>query len=383
MPAQIALNMMQTVYNGITTVCDMGGPRGFIKEFTNLSDQNQIPGPRFLNCFTLISPRRGKKLGYPSQVKVLNPLKAWLLEGQVATRPKTIEELKKICYKVKDDGGTHLKTTYQPYPFSRKKHTSQDDFPIFDDEWMKTIFKIGKEIDLVVDIHAPCANAAEKCVDLSIDIGAKIRIQHISFDRDLENTFFQKMRDNGFFIIPTVMAFGDAFHLLDFISWLDTNPKTHMMIEANKQMRSRIQNAIDSEPYSGQLVMDCDYPYLRENFCFIKRNTQRAHDARIIGIGTDMGGTNTGFFGRFYTEIKYYLDFGISIEDIMKYLTSINAQINDLADRGVIQRGKLADLIGIMGNPFNNPLALTKVATVMKGGHFLKRLDMATSPLLN
>jgi hypothetical protein len=58
MPAQIALNMMQTVYNGITTVCDMGGPQGFIKEFTNLSDQNQIPGPRFLNCFTLICPKK-------------------------------------------------------------------------------------------------------------------------------------------------------------------------------------------------------------------------------------------------------------------------------------------------------------------------------------
>ena len=32
----------------------------------------------------------------------------------------------------------------------------------------------------------------------------------------------------------------------------------------------------------------------------------------------------------------------------------------DLTDRGVIQRGKLADLIGIIGNPFNNPLAFNK-----------------------
>ena len=62
LPVQIELNMMHTVYSGITTVCDMGGPQGFIKEFTELSDRNQIPGPRFLNCFTFISPGKGKKL---------------------------------------------------------------------------------------------------------------------------------------------------------------------------------------------------------------------------------------------------------------------------------------------------------------------------------
>ena len=157
MPIQIALNVMRTVYSGVTTVCDMGGPQGFIKEFTKLVDKNIIPGPRFLNSYTLISPKKGETLGYPSQVSILNPFKAWLLEGQVATRPETLRDLKKACYKIKDDGGTHLKTTYQPHPFSKKKHATQDDFPIFADDWMKTIFGIGKETGLIVDIHSPYA----------------------------------------------------------------------------------------------------------------------------------------------------------------------------------------------------------------------------------
>ena len=83
-----------------------------------------------------------------------------------------------------------------------------------------------------------------------------------------------------------------------------------------------------------------------------------------------------------FTEIKYYLEFGIPIVDTMKYLTSINAQINDLNDRGVIQRGKLADLIGIEGNPLTDPHALAKVATVMKGGQFVRRRGMETVSLL-
>ena len=383
MPMQIALNNQRTVYSGVTTACDMGGPQGFIKEFTKLADRNVIPGPRYLNSYTLISPKKRKKLGYPSQVKVLNPFKAWLLEGQAATRPETLKDLKKACYKVKDDGGTHLKTTYQSHPFSKKKCATQDDFPIFNDDSIRTIFGVGKEIGLPVDIHAPYAVDAEKCVDLAIQSGARIRIQHMTFDKDLNPTFIQKIRDYGFHMIPTVMAFGDSFHMPDFISWLDTDPKAYMMPEARRQTIARIQNGIDLEPYTGQMVMEHDYVYFRDNFDFVRRNTQKAHDARVIGFGTDIGGTNTGFFGRIYSEILYYVEFGISALDILKYLTSVNSQVNGLDDRGIIRPGKLADLIMVDGNPLMDPSLLREVPTVMKGGVFLKYKGMELSSSLN
>jgi len=383
MPMQIALNNLRTVYSGVTTVCDMGGPQGFIKEFTKLADRNDIPGPRYLNCYTLISPRKRKKLGYPSKVKVLNPFKAWFLEGQVATRPETLRDLKKACYKVKDDGGTHLKTTYQSHPFSKKKYATQDDFPIFNDDWMRTILGIGKEIGLPVDIHTPYGVDAEKCVDLAIEVGAKIRIQHMTFDKDLNLVFIQKMHDYGFYMIPTVMVFGDSFHMPEFISCLEKDPKAYMMPEANRQIRTRIQNDIDLESYSGQMVMDHDNAYFREHFDFVRRNTQKAHDAGIIGFGTDIGGTNTGFFGRICSEILYYVEFGIPGLDILKYLTSINAEINGLDDRGIIRPGKIADLIMVEGNPLMDPSILREVPTVMKGGVFLKYKGRELTSFLN
>jgi imidazolonepropionase-like amidohydrolase len=372
MPMQVAMNNMRTVYSGVTTVCDMGGPQGIIKEFSKLADQNKIPGPRYLNCYTMIAPRKGKRLGYPSQVKLLNPLKAWLLEGQVATRPETLGALKSACYKVKDDGGAHLKITYQPHPFSRKKYAAKDDFPIFDDDWLRAIFGIGKETGLVVDIHSPYSTGAEKCVDLAIEVGAKIRIQHMAFDADLKAEVVQKMRDYGFYIIPTAMVFGDSFHMPGFISWLDRNPKAHMMPEANRQSKASIQHGIDLEPHSGRMVMEHDYAYFRDQFDFVRRNTQKAHAAGIIGFGTDTGGTNTGFFGRIDSEIAYYAEFGIPSFDILKYLTSTNAEINGLKDRGVIQPGKLADLIIVDDDPLADLSVLSSASTVMKGGIFLK-----------
>jgi len=60
-----------------------------------------------------------------------------------------------------------------------------------------------------VDIHTPYAVDAEKCVDLAIQSGASIRIQHMTFDKDLSPSFIQKIRDYGFHMIPTIMVFGD------------------------------------------------------------------------------------------------------------------------------------------------------------------------------
>ena len=372
MPLQVALNNMRTVYSGITTVCDMGGPQGIIKEFTKLADENRIPGPRFLNCYTLISPKKGEKLGYPTQVKELNPFQSWLLEGQVATRPKNIKALQKACYRVKDEGGTHLKITYQPHPFSKQKHTSSDNFPVFDDDWIKAILRIGKETGLIVDIHAPYGDGAEKMIDLAIEVGSRIRIQHITFDRDIKDSMIYKMQDYGFYIIPTIMVFGDSFHLPEFISWLANDQREFLMPEAAIQSQAKIKREIDLETYSGQNILEIDYAYFRENFKYVKRNTQKAHASGIIGIGTDMGGTYTGFFGRLYAEIMHYAEFGISLFDTLKYLTSVNAEINGLKDRGIIQRGKFADLIVVDGNPLNDINVLNEVSTVIKGGIFLK-----------
>lgn len=381
MKKQIALNHMQTVYSGVTTVCDMGGPRGIIKEFQRLADKNDLPGPRSLQCYTLISPIKKKKLGYPTQVKRIDPFQAWLLEGQVASRPKTVRDVKKVCYKVRDDGGNHIKATYQPHPFSAKKHAHPDDFPVFDDEWMKTILKVGKETGLTVSIHSPFAAGTEKCVDLAIEVGAEIRIQHMTFDTDLDDTIIKKFQDYGYYMIPTVMVYGDSFRMPECISWLEENPETHMTPEANRQIKARIQNTIDLEPSSGHEILELDNVYFRKHFEVVRRNTQKAHDAGIIGFGTDIGGTYTGFFGRISEEITHYKDFGIPAFDILAYLTAVNAKINGLDDRGVIRPGKLADVITFEGNPLADVAVLSHVNTVIKGGVFLKYNGTGVTPV--
>lgn len=168
-----------------------------------------------------------------------------------------------------------------------------------------------------------------------------------------------------------------------FISWLDNDPKAYMMPEANRQIRARIQNGMDVEPYSGKMVMEHDYVYFREHFGVVRRNTQKAHEMGIIGFGPDIGGTNTGFFGRIGSEITHYDEFGIPAIDILRYLTSVNAKILGLNDRGLIQPGKLSDLILLGSNPLMDLSVLPEVPTVMKGGVFLKYKGQELTTSLN
>jgi len=42
-----------------------------------------------------------------------------------------------------------------------------------------------------------------------------------------------------------------------------------------------------------------------------------------IGAGSDIGGTASGFFGRFTDELKHYANAGISNFDILQMATSI------------------------------------------------------------
>lgn len=254
---------------------------------------------------------------------------------------------------------------------------------MFDADWMKAIFNAGKETGLIVDIHMPYSADVEKCVDLAIGAGARIRVQHMTFDAELKPDLIQKMRDHGFFIIPTVMVYGDAFHLQAFLSWLQKGPQAHMMPEANLQIMSRIRQLIDLEPYSGRTEIEVDTSYFRDQFEIVRCNTQKAHDAGIIGFGTDSGGTFTGFFGRASSEIAYYEDFGIPAFDILKYTTSFNAELNGLKDRGILQTGKLADLIAVKGDPLADISVLKSIGMVMKGGVFLKYKDRELTSKLN
>jgi imidazolonepropionase-like amidohydrolase len=80
-------------------------------------------------------------------------------------------------------------------------------------------------------------------------------------------------------------------------------------------------------------------------------------------VGTD------GMHGGLAQEIQYLVDLGASPEDALKAATASAARVCGMADRiGTLEKGKLADVMAVEGNPLEDPLVLQGPKTVILGG---------------
>jgi imidazolonepropionase-like amidohydrolase len=67
-------------------------------------------------------------------------------------------------------------------------------------------------------------------------------------------------------------------------------------------------------------------------------------------------------------DLEIMVEYGLAPDAALHIATAGNADIFDLADRGRIRPGLLADLVAVRGNPTRDVSALRQVVLVMKGG---------------
>ncbi len=86
-----------------------------------------------------------------------------------------------------------------------------------------------------------------------------------------------------------------------------------------------------------------------------------------FAVGTD------GRHGGMAQEAKYLVEMGASAEEVLIAATQNGAIVCGLEDRvGTLEPGKLADIIGVKGNPLNDILALENVETIIQGGRIVR-----------
>lgn len=85
-----------------------------------------------------------------------------------------------------------------------------------------------------------------------------------------------------------------------------------------------------------------------------------------IAFGTDVGAFEHGTAAREFARMRQY---GMSPREILRSATQTAAELMGWqASVGSLQKGKLADVIAVEGDPFNDVAALARVKFVMKGG---------------
>lgn len=95
--------------------------------------------------------------------------------------------------------------------------------------------------------------------------------------------------------------------------------------------------------------------------------------AAAIEAGVDYAVGTDGMHGSLAQEIKYLTEFGASASAALRAATATAARVCGMGDAvGTLEKGKLADLIGVEGDPLADPGALQKVKTVIFEGRVMK-----------
>lgn len=98
----------------------------------------------------------------------------------------------------------------------------------------------------------------------------------------------------------------------------------------------------------------------------------KAYKAGVpIGVGTDLG-TPFNEPGSLVSEMERLIDAGMTLTDVLRGSTSVAAKLLRWDDElGTLEEGKLADVVVLEGNPWEDLSALRRVRAVFKGGQRL------------
>ncbi|MBW2179238.1 MAG: amidohydrolase family protein [Deltaproteobacteria bacterium] len=374
MNPQIRYNFRNCIMSGITTVRDVGGFPGKLNKFREMADKNEIPGPRVISSLSPIAAREGDLLGAPEKAPYFkNPILKWILGGNYAERPIGVEEIKAACEEMVQLGAQWLKTLQQDHPYSYAPRK----LPNHSDDGYKAILKTGEKYGIKCALHEPLLSGFKKGVDLGFHT-----LEHMPMDGVIPDRYIEKFIKNEMAIMPTIMIYGDSFVINKILDLINDKGGEYLMPEAIKQMSGRLRKTLEMEKSklseAAYADLQFDNQYAKDMFPNVTANLKKLHRmGATIGAGSDIGGTASGFFGRFSDELKHYISAGISNFDVLRMATSVNAHILDMEDKiGTIEKGKLADIIAVDGNPLNDISAVDKTMMVMKGGFFVKNIGI-------
>ncbi|MBU3913901.1 amidohydrolase family protein [bacterium] len=367
---QIELNFRNCIMNGVTTVRDVGGFPGKINKFRDKADRNEIPGPRVISSLSPIAARQEDMLGAPEKAPYFtNPVIKWFLGGNYAERPTNVQEINNACDEMIEKGAQWLKTLHQDQSYSYFARK----LPNHTDEGYLAILKKGEQKGLKCALHEPFVSGFQKGITLGFQTLEHMPHDDIIPDADIE-TFIKKEMA----ILPTILVYWDVAIEEKLLSMIKSHGESLLMPEAIQQMTAKLKSSIDLQSKtlseSERRKLQFDPWYMMDKLPNMKANLQKLHKmGATIGIGTDLGGAYAAFFGRYTDELKHFAAAGISNFDILCKATSINAKIIDRQnDIGTLQKGKLADIIAVQGNPLLDLAVLDTIDMVMKGGHFIK-----------
>ena len=310
----------RTLMAGFTTVRDLGGRRDSIFALRDAVAKNLVPGPRIFAAGSAIAATGGH-----GDIDGIRPdlMEMWttssICDGAIDCRRATREAIKY--------GADLIKITATGGVLSDSATGLEAQMT---DEEMSEIVQTAERLGRKVAAHAHGAggiNAALKAGIYTIDHGTFLNRESVRL-----------FRKTGAYLVPTMMP----GHFI--VGQMEGNPFYTDAIKAKAYAASAQSKAGVAMAIEGGVK---------------------------IAFGTDTGVTPHGMNA---TEFKLMVDAGMDEMAALHSATVVTAELLQVADKlGTIEAGKLADIIGVRGDPLTDITVMQSVATVVSDGKVEKR----------
>ncbi len=307
----------RTLLAGFTTVRDLGDSYRASIALRNAINAGKVPGPRIIAAGKSIASTGGHA----------DPTNGWARrfnadpgpEEGVINSPEDARQAVRQRYK---DGSDTIKITATGGVLSIAKNSQN---PQMTDAEIAAVVETAHDYGFKVAAHAHGAEGIKRAVRGGVDT-----IEHGTF---MDDEGMQLMKERGTYYVPTITAGQWVFDQAQ-----DPN-------------------------YFPQLVR----PKALEVGPQIQRTFAKAYQAGVpILFGTDTGVSRHGDNAR---EFSLMVESGMPPMDAIRVATSAPAKFLDLDDKiGSIAVGKLAELVGVPGNPLADMAVMQRVNFVMKDG---------------
>jgi imidazolonepropionase-like amidohydrolase len=317
-------NARATVEAGFTTVRDLGSRFGGSHDFVDVSMRNAISkgvfvGPRMLVATYGIGATGGHFDDTAGFRDFLFGREPDYVDG-IADGPDAIR--KAVRFQIKN-GADVIKAAVSGGVLSL---TDEVDTPQFTPAEMAALVDETHRLRKKIAVHCHGDQAAKEAIEAGVD-----SIEHGSF---LKPETLQLMKAKGTYLVPTLMA----------SEWIMSKIGAYPPV---LQAKARAATEARSDMFRNAVKIGVK-----------------------IGLGTDAAVFPHGQNAK---EFKLMVDLGMPAIEALRAGTSADADLLGISAKvGTLEKGKLADIVAIPGDPTTDITATERVSFVMKEGKVVK-----------